>query len=137
MPELLDTDVIVRYLVESPESIPERFAELFPFFEKVERGDIQVHLSALVLFQTFFVLTSYYEVPTAEAAEKLEDLLSFKGISIPEKAVIRNCLCLLQKQNLDLVDAYIVEYSRARGHKGVYSFDGDLRTCGLQLLPVE
>ena len=137
MAELLDTNVIVRYLVESTESIPAHFKGVFSFFEKVERGDIQVHLPALVLFQTFFVLTSYYEVPPAEAAEKLEDLLSFKGVSIPEKAIIRNCLRLLQERNLDLVDAYIVAHSRARGSKGVYSFDADLQACGLQLLPVE
>ena len=137
MSELLDTNVIVRYLVESTESIPVRFKGVFSFFEKVERGDIQVYLPALVLFQTFFVLTSYYEVPAAEAAEKLEELLSFKGITIPEKAIIRNCLRLLQERNLDLVDAYIAAHSRARGYKGVYSFDADLQACGLQLLPVE
>lgn len=137
MPELLDTNVIVRYLTESPESIPERFCGVFAFFEKVERGDIKLQLPALVLFQTFFVLTSYYKVPAAEAAEKLEALLSFKGVSIPEKPVIRNCLRLLQERNLDLVDAYILAYSRAKGLKGVYSFDDDLKSCGLQLLPVE
>lgn len=137
MPELLDTDVIVGYLVENTESNPERFAGVIRFFEKLERGDIQVHLPALVLFEVFSVLTGYYEVPVVEAAEKLEELLSFKGISIPEKAVIRNCLRLLQEGNLDLVGAYILAHSRVRGDKGVYSFDADLQACGLQLLPVE
>ena len=137
MAELLDTNVIVRFLIESPESIPERFSGVFPFFEKVERGEVKVHLPALVLFQTFFVLTSYYEVPTAEAAEKLESLLSFKGLTVPEKPGPRDCLRLLQRRNLDLVDAYIVAHSKARGLKAVYSFDTDLEDCGLQLLPIE
>ena len=137
MPELLDTNVIVRYLVETPDTIPERFRGVFSFFGKLERGDVQVHLPALVLFQTFFVLTSYYEVPAAVAAEKLDGLLSFRGISIPERAIIRNCPRLLQERNIDLTDAYLVAHSRARGHNGVYPFDADLRACGLELLPVE
>lgn len=59
MAELLDTNVIVRFLVESPESIPERFRGVFSFFERIERGEVKVHLPALVLVQSFFVLTSY------------------------------------------------------------------------------
>ena len=137
MPELLDTNVIVRYLVESQESIPERFRGVFPFFDRVERGDVRVSLPPLVVFQTFFVLTSYYEVPVAQAAGKLEALLSFKGIRISEKDIVRTCLRLLQERDFDLVDAYIVSHSRAKGYRGVYSFDGDLQAFGLELLPVE
>jgi predicted nucleic acid-binding protein len=136
MPELLDTNVIVRYLVETPDSIPSRFQGVFPFFEKVERGEVRVHLPSLVLFQAFFVLTSYYQVPPAEAAEKLDALLSFKGMTIPEKAVIQNSLRLLKEKKLDLIDAYIAAYSRVRGLKGVYSFDSGLKALGLELLPV-
>ena len=137
MAELIDTNVIVRYLVESPESIPERFAGVYAFFDKIERGETKAQLPALVLFQTYFVLTSYYEVPAAEAAEKLETLLSFKGLVIAEKTILRNCLGLLQMKKLDLVDAYLLAHAQAKGHKGVYSFDDDLRSCGLDLLPIE
>ena len=136
MPELLDTNVIVRYFVDAPETIPEPCKGVFAFFEKVEQGIIKVNLPSLVLFQSYFVLTSYYDVPRPEAAEKLEALLAFKGILIAERNVVRDCLRLLQERSLDLVDAYLVAYSRAQGLKGVYSFDKDLESCGLKLLTI-
>ena len=137
MHELLDTNVIIRYLVEDPDAVSGRFRGVFSFFEKLEKGEIKAHLPSLVLFQAFFVLTSYYEVPPTEAAEKLEALLSFDGMTVPDEPVVRNCMRLLRERNLDLVDAYIVACSRFRGLKGVYSFDRDLEACGLKLLPIE
>ncbi|NKB69705.1 MAG: PIN domain-containing protein [Candidatus Latescibacteria bacterium] len=136
MAELLDTNVIVRYLVETPESIPAKFRGVFPFFDDLAHGKQKAYLPPLVLFQTFFVLTSFYKVPTDETAEKLTALLSFKGISTAEKAILCACLRLLQESKLDLVDAYILAYSKAKGFKGVYSFDKDLQRAGLALLPI-
>ena len=66
----IDTNVIVRYLVETPESIDPEFRGVYGFFEKVETGRLSVHLPELVLFQAYFVLTSFYRVPRQEAHEK-------------------------------------------------------------------
>ncbi|MDF7801881.1 hypothetical protein P4C99_20560 [Pontiellaceae bacterium B1224] len=65
---LIDTNVIIRYLVEDPETIKPKFKGVYSFFEKVERGETKVLLPELVLFEAFFVLTSFYEVPTTKAA---------------------------------------------------------------------
>ena len=66
MPELLDTNVIVRYLVETPESIAPKFRGVFPFFEGLAHAEKKAYLPPLVLFQTYFVLTSFYKVPTED-----------------------------------------------------------------------
>ena len=136
MPELLDTNVVVRYLVETPESIAPPMSGVFPFFDGLASGEKRAYLSPLVLFQSYFVLTSFYQVPSAEAAEKLALILSFRGIATAEKAILRACLHLLTETRLDLVDAYILAYSKAKGLKGVYSFDQDLHRAGLELLPI-
>jgi hypothetical protein len=65
--------VLVRFLVETPESISPQFKGVFRFFERLEEGTKIVHLPEIVLFQTFFVLTSYYGVPSL--AEKTEYIL--------------------------------------------------------------
>ena len=136
MAELLDTNVIVRYLIETPDAIAAKFRGVFPFFEGLAKGKKKAYLPPLVLFQTYFVLTSFYKVPANEAAEKLAALLSFKGISTTEKAILRACMRLLQGKELDLVDAYILAYSKVKGLKGVYSYDQDLKKAGLALLPI-
>jgi predicted nucleic acid-binding protein len=134
--ECIDTNVIVRFLVETPETIPAKFGGVFGFFAKLEQGTARTHLPDLVLFQAYFVLTSYYGVPRAEAAEKLADIVRLRGIHMVEKDIVVECMGILQRQSLDIVDVYLVAYSKAKGLSGVYSFDSDISEAGLRLLKV-
>ena len=133
----VDTNVILRYLVEDPSTIDPRFGGVYSFFAKLEKGEIMAELVELVLFQSYFVLTSYYQVPRQEAAEKLERLVKFKGLCMPEKDVILACLKMLQTENLDIVDAYLLAWSKQYGLDSVYSFDNDLKKRGLKLQKVK
>jgi uncharacterized protein len=135
-PECIDTNVIIRFLVETPESIDPSFKGVFSFFKRIEEGSQTVFLPEIVLFQAFFVLASYFEVPASLAAEKIEGLVRFKGISMPQKAIVQECLRIVMRQKIDIVDAWIVAYSAANGITGVYSFDKDFTKFGLKLLSV-
>ena len=73
---LVDTNVIIRYLVEDPDRIQRKFKGVFTFFPRIERGEIKIELCELVLFDAFFVLTNLYEVPQHEAADKLSGIVS-------------------------------------------------------------
>ncbi len=133
----IDTNVIVRYLVEEPATIPKKFKGVFSFFEKVETSDIKIELTELVLFETFFVLTRLYKIPTRKVSETLSKLVSLKGIHLPNKKIMINCLDILQERSIDLVDAYLIAFSKEKGTKGIYSFDKDLAKSGLVLLEVK
>ena len=132
----IDTNVILRYLVEDPESIDPKFSGVYSFFDKLETGRLTVHLPDLVLFQTYFVLTSFYNVPRPEAARKLRALLTFRGITMPQKDIVSSCLEKLEAKNLDLVDAYLLAWAESKGIPGIYSFDTDLATYLVGLLPI-
>ncbi len=134
---IIDTNVIIRYLVESPDSIPDKFKGVFSFFPRLETGELKAKLPDLVLFQTLFVLTSFYKVPQNEAAQKLLELVSFRGIQVVNKDVLVTCLRLLTEKKVDVVDAYILAYAKKKNIKSIYSFDKDLQKLGLTLLPVE
>jgi len=127
----------MRYLVESPDKIQIKFKGVFTFFPKVERGEVNIELCELVLFESFFVLTKLYEVPQEEAADKLSGIVSFKGIIMPDKPLILACLKILQTERIDLVDAYLLAVSKKKKLKGVFSFDKDLLKRGLKAIAVE
>ena len=42
---------------------------------------------------------------------------------MPDKTLILSCLEILQTGKIDLVDAYLLAFSKKKGIKGVYSFD--------------
>lgn len=134
---LIDTNVIIRYLIEEPNSIGKKFKGVFPFFTKLEIGEKKVFIPDIVVFQAYFVLTSFYKVPQNLAAEKLLQILSFKGLVSPDKKVMQNCLSIVLHDKIDIVDAYIIAFSKENGLTGVFSFDTDLKKCGLTLLKVD
>ena len=134
---LIDTNVIIHYLVEDPETIRPKFRGVYTFFEKVEKGQLHVQLPELVLFEAFFVLTSFYEVPAAKAAQTLDLIVALKGVLMQDKGLMRSCFMLLQNKKIDLVDAYILAVSHQKKIKTVYSFDNDLKKNGLELLKVQ
>jgi predicted nucleic-acid-binding protein len=134
---LVNTNVIIRYLVETPDKIRNKFKGVFTFFPKVERGVIKIRLCELVLFEAFFVLTKLYEVPQEEAADKLSGIVSFKGVIMPDKPLILSCLEILQTERIDLVDAYLLAFSKKKNMKSIYSFDRDLSKRGLNALDIE
>jgi predicted nucleic-acid-binding protein len=134
---LIDTNVIIRYLVEDPEKVDMKFRGVFTFFPKVENGKVNAELCELVLFEAFFVLTKLYQVPQNEAAEKLFDMVSFMGIIMPDKPLILSCLEILQSEKIDLVDAYLLALSKKKKLKGIFSFDKDLLRRGLKSIAIE
>ncbi len=134
---LVDTNVIIRYLVENPDKIQRKFKGVFTFFPKVERGEIKIELCELVLFESYFVLTKLYEVPQKEAVDSLLGIVSFKGVMMPDKALILSCLKILQTERIDLVDAYLLAFSKKKNIKRIYSFDRDLSKRGLDALDIK
>jgi predicted nucleic acid-binding protein len=124
-------------LVENPRRIPPAFRGVYSFFEKLERGQIEAELSELALFQAFFVLTSHYKIPAAEAAEKLERLLSFRGISMEQKEVAVACMARLRRENIDAVDAWLLAWCTIHRSDAIYSFDEDFIKRGIDLRPIE
>jgi predicted nucleic-acid-binding protein len=135
--ECIDTNVIVRFLVETPKTIEPQFKGVFSFFEKLESGARSAMLPDIVLFQAYFVLTSYYDVPTPEAAGQLAKILKFKGIILAEKNIALECLAMLQHAKTDIVDAWIIAFSKFKKVSAVYSFDKGFASHGIRLLKIE
>ncbi len=133
----MDTNVIVRYFVEDPVKVHSKFKGVFSFFPKVESGAVSVELPDLVVFEVFFVLTNIYKIPQVDAAQKLSDLIAFRGFLMQNKPLMTSCLQKLQKEKIDLVDAYLLSLAKQKGILAVYSFDKDLSKHGLQLADVK
>lgn len=81
MISLLDTNVIVRFLAGNKD---EKYKGVFIFFQDIEKGKTTVELKLIVLFQTIFVLKSFYKVPKGQIVKAMLALLKFNGLKINE-----------------------------------------------------
>jgi len=119
---LLDTNVIVRFLVsdQSP-----KYKNFYSFFESLEYGKMKVELKLIVLFQVLFVLESFYKVPKDQIANGITDLLKYKGIVIKNKTMIRRMMEMWCNKNLDIVDCYLIAILENDSQNLLYSYDRD------------
>ena len=76
---LVDTNLIVRYLVQDHEKHAKAAGELF---EACDRGDVEIVVLPAVLAECVLVLQSFYEHPRAGIAAALGTLISSPGVQI-------------------------------------------------------
>ncbi len=124
---LLDTNVIVRFLTGDKHP---KYKKVYAFFRSIESGHIHVELKLIVLFQTLFVLVSFYKVPREAIAAALLNLLSFKGLKVKEKKIVQRTLVLWRDTKLEIVDCSLAACLQGDQQNLLYSYDRDFDRFG-------
>jgi len=128
MMSLIDTNVIIRFLTGISD---EKFRGVYRFFKDLEDGKINVELKLIVLFQTIFVLKSYYQVPKFEIVRAVGRLLKLKGLKIREKKKIAQMMHIWDTNNIEIVDAYLIANLQKDSQNILYSYDTDFDKFGM------
>ena len=122
---LLDTNIIIRFLVGDNE---EHLAKSTEYFEQIELGSMEVEILSDVLMEAFFVLTKFYKVPKVEVISDLKTILSFEGVVNKDKVILFETLSIIENKNIDFVDALISAKCKFQNYEKL-SFDKDLSKC--------
>ena len=121
--KLVDTNLIVRYLVQDHEKHAKAAAKLF---NACDRGEVVIVLLPAVLAECVFVLESFYQHPRADIASVLAHLISSPGIEINDLAVHLDALNRYKRTKVHFVDCLIGATAVAEDTP-VASFDQDFR----------
>lgn len=122
---LLDTNIIIRFLVGDNE---EHLAKSTEYFEQIELGSMEVEILSDVLMEAFFVLTKFYKLPKIEVISDLKTILSFEGVANKDKVILFETLSIIENKNIDFVDALICAKCKFQNYEKL-SFDKDLSKC--------
>ena len=125
MAYLIDTNVIVRLFTKNPK---EQFVLAKEFFEKVAEGAVVAAISEGVVLESLYVLTKIYGLEKKRVVENLLRLFMMKNVISEEKVIIVEALKILQRRNIDFIDALLCARAAVQGHK-IYSFDTDIQKC--------
>src|SRR5574344_420721 len=90
---LLDTNIIIRFLVGDHEEHLEKSTE---YFEQIELGSMEVEILSGVLMEAFFVLTKFYKLPKIEVISDLKTILSFEGVVNKDKVILFETLSIIE-----------------------------------------
>ena len=120
---LVDTNLIVRHLVQDDEKQARAAARLF---EACDRGDLVIVVLPVVLAECVFVLESFYQRARAEIASALRVLISSPGVEISEAAMHADALERYSRSGVHFVDCLIAARASREGIS-VATFDQDFR----------
>ena len=118
---LIDTNVIIRFLVGDHQAHLQRASEIFT---KIENAQIEAEILDTVLMEALFVLLKFYKLPKAEVIQDLKRLIALQGI-VGDKVLLIETLNIVDSKNIDFVDALICAKTRLQGY-GKLSFDKEL-----------
>ena len=119
---LVDTNLIVRYLVQDHEKHAKAAGKLF---DACDRGDVVIVVLPAVLAECVFVLESFYEHPRGDIASALGRLISSPGVEI-DAAINLDALDRYRKTKVHFVDC-VIAATAANENMPVASFDQDFR----------
>ena len=120
---LVDTNLIVRYLVQDHERHAKAAGRLF---EACDRGDVVIVVLPAVLAECVFVLESFYEHLRGEISSALGGLISSAGVEIGGPTIQLDALDRYRKTKAHFVDCLIAATAAAE-NMPVASFDQDFR----------
>ncbi len=121
---LIDTNVIIRFLVGDHQ---EHLKISTEFFIEIEKGEKKVEILESVLMEVLFVLTKFYKLPLKEVIDDLKKIIALKGV-VGDKVLLIETLNIIEKRNIDFVDALICAKGKLHGY-GKLSFDKDVEGC--------
>ena len=129
MTGLLDTNVIVRYLVGSPDDAAQQAIRIID-------GDPDLFVTDVALAEAAFVLMSVYEVPREVAVDHLVALVARTNVTpfrLDKDAVIQGLMLCRPSGRVSFADAMIWAAARSSNTRTVYSFDRRFPTEGLSI----
>lgn len=118
---LLDTNVLVRFITGDPADMAEKARRLV---ERADAGELVLHITPVILAETFFTLESYYTMNRKEVASILRGFLNCRGIEVTEKDRLLDALLRCQDKGAHFADAYLAACAADSG-EAIASFDRD------------
>ncbi len=116
----IDTNVLVRFLVNDDPAQAEQVRQLFA---DAEQQRAVLFLPLLVLLETIWVLESAYEVQRPDLIDALDDLLLLPILQFEQRDAVQATLAMATTHCVDLPDMLIAQSARKSGCEQVLTFD--------------
>ncbi len=116
----VDTNVVLRFITGSP---PDQAAQVKKLFEAADKGEAALILDEIVLAETVWVLSSFYQFDKQVIKEVLQVLIAHQGIVMEDEASALLALSLYADLNVDFEDALLSVHMDQAGVREIVTFD--------------
>ena len=116
----LDTNVLVRFLMNDDEA---QAQQVYRLFKTAEAQQEPLLVPLLVVLELFWVLESAYRLSRGEILEVMDDLLLMPILVFENRVALHYFLAEARNFNADLSDLLIAHSAQAAGAEEVLTFD--------------
>lgn len=128
-----DTNLLIRYLTEDDLV---KASAVDTLLKKAARGSIKILLPSVVMAELVWVLESFYKMSREKISELVYAILNTPGVDVQDGTVISAATKLYSLTNIDFVDAWIIEFAKAKGVTKIHTFDTKhFRNTGIDASP--
>src|SRR3989338_3236920 len=119
----IDTNYFVRFLLKD---LTVQYKAARNLFEAGAKGDKILFTSTIVIFEIYWLFSSFYQKTKPEVVDILRKTLSLSFIEITERKIIEKAVEIFESSNLDLEDSYNIAYSVEKKAEHFLTFDRQL-----------
>lgn len=119
----VDTNYFLRFLLADNREQSEKVKNLFL---SAAEGKAQLFTSSIVIFEIYWVLSSYYKRDKMEMISTLEKILALEFIEVENRNIFLQALSLFREQNISLEDCYNLAFSNFKKAEAFATFDQKL-----------
>lgn len=117
-PEILDTNVLLRFLV-GDNKLQQKQAETW--FAQAQKGEKTIIVKSIIVAEASFVLELFYKKSRGEIANALEVFLSQRWLQVEERVLLLELLKWYQ-EGFHFVDSFLIAWAHI--YKGtILTFD--------------
>ena len=126
----LDSNIFLRPIVKDD---IQKVKECERIFRKIERGEIKVFTSNVILSEIVWTGLRFYKIKKRESIEILKGILDFKNLKIIDKFNSRLAIEIYEKKPVKFIDALISSNPEIFKKKIiVISYDKDFDKIGIK-----
>ncbi len=120
----VDTNYFLRFLLND---IKQQHKEAKKLFIQASEGEASLFTSTIVIFEIYWVLSSFYEKDKVQISQTLNNVLKdFIFIHLPERTLLLKALEIYTTTNFDLEDSYNLVYANKKQAEDFKTFDKKL-----------
>ena len=117
---VIDTNLLVRYLTDDE---PQKAKAVDALLNSAAKGELKILIPSIVIAELVWILESFYKMMPDDITGLVEAILNTPGVDTQDKSVIKAALKIYRSKKIDLIDAWIIEFAKAKGAKRIYTFD--------------
>lgn len=109
MKKIIDTNIIIRFLVWDDK---DQYNKSYEIFRQIENNEIEVFVTEWVILECIYVLEKIYEISKQEIVDNLKSILFLDNVINPDKLEIIEALSMVLYENIDFIDALIISKAK-------------------------